>query len=44
MLKLVKQSGYTGFIGVEYEGEKLAEIDGILATKKVLLEKAKQLV
>jgi sugar phosphate isomerase/epimerase len=44
MLTLVKESGYSGFIGVEYEGEKLSEIEGILATKKILLEKAKQLV
>ena len=43
MLSLVKQSGYTGFIGVEYEGEKMNEIDGILATKNLLIEKAKQL-
>ena len=44
MLQLVKQSGYTGFIGVEYEGNKMNEIDGILATKNLLIEKAKQLV
>ena len=43
MLSLVKKSGYTGFIGVEYEGEKMNEIDGILATKNLLIEKAKQL-
>ena len=42
MLSLVKKSGYTGFIGVEYEGEKMNEIDGILATKNLLIEKAKQ--
>lgn len=44
MLQLVKNAGYTGFIGVEYEGAKLSEVDGIIATKKLLLEKAKQLV
>lgn len=44
MLKLIKKSGYTGFIGVEYEGSELAEIDGILATKNLLLEKAKLIV
>ncbi len=44
MLQLVKQSGYTGFIGVEYEGDKMNEIDGILATKNLLIEKAKLLV
>ena len=44
MLKLVKSAGYNGFIGVEYEGGKLSEIDGILATKNLLLEKAKLIV
>jgi hypothetical protein len=44
MLKLVKSAGYNGFIGVEYEGGGLSEIDGILATKNLLLEKAKLIV
>lgn len=44
MLKLVKSAGYNGFIGVEYEGEVLSEIDGILATKNLLLEKGKHIV
>ena len=39
LLSIAKDAGYTGYIGVEYEGEKLSEIDGIIATKK-LLEKA----
>jgi Sugar phosphate isomerases/epimerases len=36
MLKIVKDSGYTGRIGIEYEGEKLSEPDGIKATKRLL--------
>ena len=44
MLQLVKDAGYTGFIGVEYEGQQLDEISGILATKELLLKQAKQLV
>lgn len=36
MLPIVKQAGYTGYIGIEYEGEKLSEEDGIRATKKLL--------
>lgn len=44
MLKLVKSVGYNGFIGVEYEGSGLSEVDGILATKNLLLEKAKLIV
>lgn len=36
MLKIVKDSGYTGYIDIEYEGETLSEPDGIRATKKLL--------
>lgn len=39
MMKIVKNSGYKGWVDVEYEGSELSEIDGIIATKK-LLEKA----
>jgi sugar phosphate isomerase/epimerase len=38
MLKIVKKSGFTGIIDIEYEGEQLSEYDGIRATK-ALLEK-----
>lgn len=37
-LKIVKDSGFNGFIGIEYEGEKLSEPEGIKATK-ALIEK-----
>ncbi len=40
MIKIVKKAGYTGFVGVEYEGENLSEEEGILATKKLLLRTA----
>jgi sugar phosphate isomerase/epimerase len=40
MLKLVKDSGYNGYIGIEYEGERMSEEEGIRATKK-LLEKVR---
>ena len=39
ILQIVKDSGFTGYIGIEYEGSGLSEYDGIMATKK-LLEKA----
>lgn len=39
MLRIVKNSGYNGYIGIEYEGEILSEHEGILATK-ALIEKA----
>lgn len=38
MLGIVKAAGYTGFIGIEYEGSTLSEDEGIRATK-ALLEK-----
>jgi len=39
IMKIVKESGYKGFVGIEYEGSKLPEPEGIMATKR-LLEKA----
>ena len=39
LLKIVKEAGYTGYIGIEYEGNILSEMDGIHATKD-LLERA----
>ncbi|HCR30327.1 MAG TPA: xylose isomerase [Opitutae bacterium] len=36
MLSIVKDAGYRGYIGVEYEGRKLGEAEGIRATKKLL--------
>jgi L-ribulose-5-phosphate 3-epimerase len=38
MLKLVKESDFIGYIGIEYEGSPLSEPEGIRATK-ALLEK-----
>jgi sugar phosphate isomerase/epimerase len=36
MMKIVLDHGYRGFVGIEYEGEKMSEADGIKATKKLL--------
>lgn len=44
MLQLVKDAGYSGYIGVEYEGDRLSEIDGITATKNLLLASAEKLI
>lgn len=38
MMKIVKDAGYKGWVGVEYEGKELGEYEGIKATK-ALLEK-----
>jgi len=43
LVKIVKDAGYTGFIGVEYEGNDLSEEEGILATKNLLLTSAASL-
>ena len=36
MLDIVLGAGYKGYIGIEYEGSKLGEAEGIAATKKLL--------
>ncbi|XLS28960.1 sugar phosphate isomerase/epimerase family protein [Flavobacteriaceae bacterium M23B6Z8] len=43
MLQIVKNAGYKGYIGVEYEGSRLSEEMGIIATKDLLLNASKQL-
>jgi sugar phosphate isomerase/epimerase len=40
MMKIVLDAGYHGHLGIEYEGDKLSESEGIRATKK-LLEKVR---
>ena len=39
MMKIVADSRYEGWVGIEYEGSKLDEIEGIKASK-ALLERA----
>ena len=43
MMKMVKAVGYNGFVGVEYEGVRLSEEAGIIATKNLLLQTAQKL-
>jgi sugar phosphate isomerase/epimerase len=38
IMKIVKESGFKGYVGIEYEGTELSEDEGIKATK-ALLEK-----
>ena len=40
MVKIVTDTGYRSWLGIEYEGERLSEPEGIRATKK-LLEKVR---
>jgi len=36
LMKIVDDSGYKGFIDIEYEGSELPEKEGVIATKKLL--------
>ncbi len=36
MLEIVRNAGYSGWIGIEYEGKRLSESDGIRATHNLL--------
>lgn len=36
MMKIVLDAGYHGHVGIEYEGDKLSEAQGIRATKLLL--------
>ncbi|MFY0687155.1 MAG: sugar phosphate isomerase/epimerase [Cyclobacteriaceae bacterium] len=36
IMKIVKESGFEGYIGIEYEGNELSEDEGIKATKALL--------
>ena len=40
MMRIVLDAGYRGYVGIEYEGRRLSEPDGIRATK-VLLERVR---
>lgn len=43
MMKIIKDAGYSGYIGVEYEGSRLSEEEGIVATRNLLVNSAKTL-
>jgi len=36
MMDIVLAAGYHGYVGIEYEGNRLSENDGIMATKRLL--------
>lgn len=38
MLQIVKDAGFSGIIGVEYEGERLSELEGVIATRELLFK------
>ena len=43
ILQMVKDAGYTGFIGIEYEGDGLTEEEGINQTRELLIKSAQNL-
>ena len=38
MMEIVLNAGYSGYVGIEYEGSKISEHDGVLATRNLLLK------
>ena len=43
MMQIVKNHGYTGYVGIEYEGRNLGEEEGIIATRDLLIKVGKAL-
>ena len=43
IMKIVKESGFKGYVGIEYEGRNLSEDEGIKATKALLERVFKEL-
>ena len=43
ILTIVKQANYFGYVGIEYEGSRLSEEEGIRATKNLLIRTGKEL-
>ena len=37
MMRIVRDAGYRGYVGIEFEGRGMEEVDGIRATQKLLL-------
>ncbi len=36
MMRIVRDAGYRGYVGIEFEGRNMEEVDGIRATQKLL--------
>ena len=43
MLQIVKEGGYDGFIGVEFEGKEISPEEGIMKTRNLLIEAGRKL-
>jgi sugar phosphate isomerase/epimerase len=42
MMKIVVEAGYSGYVGIEYEGEQLNEEEGVQATRNLLIKVQKE--
>jgi hydroxypyruvate isomerase len=42
-MKIVKEAGYTGYVGIEYSGKNMSEEEGVRATKELLIKTGKSL-
>jgi sugar phosphate isomerase/epimerase len=43
MMKIVKEAGYKGYVGIEYSGKNMSEEEGVRATKELLIKTGKSL-
>ncbi len=43
MMQIVLDAGYHGYVGIEYEGGRLGELEGVVATRKLLEQVRKEL-
>ena len=43
LLKIVKDAGFRGYVGIEFEGRDLSEDMGIIATRDLLIKAGSQL-
>jgi len=41
LLRIVKDAGFWGYIGIEYEGSELSQDEGVMATKNLLIKAGK---
>ena len=40
MFSIIKEAGFKGYIGIEYEGDQFSEEEGIRKTKELILKTA----
>lgn len=43
LMKIIKDAGYTGYVGIEFEGSTITEVEGIIKTKELLMRTGTEL-